>query len=220
MDEDDLDRPRGILTERDREYLVGAIDLDEYEDPTVAERQFRHRIRRRFRHAVRDLDLLRRYLSAIDQELLFAEMVDAADEDVAARSREALGLFAPNRILTPFEQGWVGAFELFYRGFGIERPQSAAALIEMAIEGARYEHALVHDEIVVDDVVRLNVERRNAWTKGQLQAARWPADLPTEPSSVRSMVAGAHQLGVLSSDERNRLMQRHVIEATDLLPRR
>lgn len=61
-------RPRGILSQRDREYLVGESDI---EQKTQKERNVRGDIRTRVKHALIDFTLLMNYLSPRDRQQIF-----------------------------------------------------------------------------------------------------------------------------------------------------
>jgi hypothetical protein len=69
----DADRPRGILTPSDRDFLLGR--KTDYTDHS--EKQKRNRIRRRVRNAVLDFSILFEYLEERDRETVF----DPDDED-------------------------------------------------------------------------------------------------------------------------------------------
>lgn len=65
-----VDRPRGFLTQHDREYLLGWHDdmTDNYEN------QKRYQIRERFRNAMFDFHFVSEYLSDRDKRLLWKEI--------------------------------------------------------------------------------------------------------------------------------------------------
>ncbi|MFA9517723.1 hypothetical protein ACERIT_10985 [Halopenitus sp. H-Gu1] len=63
----DSDRPRGILTPSDREFLLGR--KTDYTDHS--KKQKRNRIRRRVRNAVIDFSILFEYLESRDRETIF-----------------------------------------------------------------------------------------------------------------------------------------------------
>ncbi|MCU4799240.1 hypothetical protein OB920_02490 [Halobacteria archaeon HArc-gm2] len=69
----DSDRPRGILTPSDRDFLIGRkTDYTEH-----SKKQKRNRIRRRVRNAVLDFSILFEYMEDRDRETVF----DPDDED-------------------------------------------------------------------------------------------------------------------------------------------
>lgn len=80
MDENDIpdeilerliNRPRGFLTDADREYLAGKKDFTDNANPAQAERQQRYRIRERMKNAIIDFKLAAELLGVTDQDQLF-----------------------------------------------------------------------------------------------------------------------------------------------------
>ncbi|AEH39193.1 hypothetical protein [Halopiger xanaduensis] len=69
----DSDRPRGILTPSDRDFLLGR--KTDYKDHS--KKQKRNRIRRRVRNAILDFSILFEYMEERDRETVF----DPDDED-------------------------------------------------------------------------------------------------------------------------------------------
>lgn len=65
------DRPQGMLTYADREYLLGETEPE----TAAAERKKRERIRRRVRHGIIDFGLAAQ-LAWDDQQLIFGDLVD------------------------------------------------------------------------------------------------------------------------------------------------
>lgn len=72
----DTGRPRGLLNERERRYLLGQADI---EPKSQAERDIRATIRERLRHAIFDVALLFEHLADRDIEQVF----DPRADDVA-----------------------------------------------------------------------------------------------------------------------------------------
>jgi hypothetical protein len=72
------DRPRGILTEADRKYLINHPD-SEIQPRTHGERRARERIRQRVMHAILDFRLLAEYLEARDRDRIFRDGHDQGD---------------------------------------------------------------------------------------------------------------------------------------------
>lgn len=73
---DPVDRPERILTRRDREYLLGRLDLSKYDAPENTEYRIRHDIRERFRQALIDLTIIEQTLSHKDRKAVFEELED------------------------------------------------------------------------------------------------------------------------------------------------
>ena len=79
-----LDRPRGVLSQRDREYLVGESDI---EPKTQSERNVRGTIRERVKNALLDFTLLLHHLPPRDRKQIF----DSPDRGVRTGIADALG---------------------------------------------------------------------------------------------------------------------------------
>jgi phosphopantothenate synthetase len=69
---EEVDRPRGILSPRDREYLLGEADI---EPTSQAARNVRAAIRERLENAILDFTLLFQHLEERDREKVFDELV-------------------------------------------------------------------------------------------------------------------------------------------------
>jgi len=82
----DLDRPRGVITTVDREYLVGAKNYT-----GQAERRARYRIRKRVKNSIRDLKLIAEEMEERDLNQTFNKLsdddIEAAGEFLAALRR-------------------------------------------------------------------------------------------------------------------------------------
>ena len=81
-------RPRGILTQADRQYLVGEKELS-----TQAVRNTRRRIRNRVTHAIQDFSVLWACLPEDDLELIFG-LKDDAESQFMRRSIQDMMAFA------------------------------------------------------------------------------------------------------------------------------
>lgn len=79
------DRPRGILSEGDREFLREERDLSD-----SAARNARHRIRRRVQAAMTDFELLWNFMSDRDMEQIFHPDSDEERNQVRVASHQAL----------------------------------------------------------------------------------------------------------------------------------
>ncbi|QLG61923.1 hypothetical protein [Halorarum salinum] len=85
----DSARPRGILNERERQYLLGDTDI---EPRTQTERDIRATIRERLRHAIFDYALLFDQLENRDIEQVFDSRADDAAE-LRTAIEDTLGFF-------------------------------------------------------------------------------------------------------------------------------
>ena len=79
-----LDRPRGVLSQRDREYLVGESDI---EPKTQSERNVRGTIRERVKNALLDFTLLLSHLPPRDRRQIF----DSSDREMKIGIAYTLG---------------------------------------------------------------------------------------------------------------------------------
>lgn len=79
---EDLERPRGILSKRDRQFLLDKSYRSELADQS--RRNVRARLRERLRHAILDFYLLDEYLEERDQERVFSNIDVALREGLHA----------------------------------------------------------------------------------------------------------------------------------------
>jgi len=77
----DVERPSGILTTKDRRYLFGELDMTSYSDPNNAVKQRRFRIRKRMEHALLDLVVVNNLLSGRDQAHVFDSLRDSMERE-------------------------------------------------------------------------------------------------------------------------------------------
>jgi len=75
------DRPRGVLTTKDRRYLFGDLDMSSYRNPNNAVKQRRYRIRRRMEHALLDLVVANNLLSGRDQARVFDSLRESMERE-------------------------------------------------------------------------------------------------------------------------------------------
>ena len=89
VETNDPTRPRGLLNERERRYLLGVADI---EPKSQTERDIRATIRTRLRHAIYDLSLLFARLEGRDLDQVFNPR---GDEGTALRTaiEDTLGFF-------------------------------------------------------------------------------------------------------------------------------
>jgi len=84
-DESPSERPRGILTPSDREFLSGQTELSD-----SARRNARQRIRERVQASMADFELLWQCLSDRDLELIFHPDEDEEQERMRSRAQDAV----------------------------------------------------------------------------------------------------------------------------------
>jgi hypothetical protein len=146
MTDDDLnewaDRPRGILTKKERRYLMGLLDESPEEDRD-AQSQREYRIRQHLRHSLIDFQLLAgvldRVLRPTFEELAESENIFTAEEDDLRRGIEmmwsllyrALSTVSSEKGLTDLkfntllDKGVSDGVERMYarRGVSVSRPR-------------------------------------------------------------------------------------------------
>ncbi|WP_136689990.1 hypothetical protein [Halorhabdus amylolytica] len=71
---------RGILTEKDRKYLVGDVDLSQYKNPQKQDNLFRHRIRERVERGIKDFIFIDKYLSKEDWDKILEDWKEFESE--------------------------------------------------------------------------------------------------------------------------------------------
>lgn len=132
-----IDRPTGILTERQRKWLLGQLD-DELS--AEAERQMSWRVRRRVRHALIDFTLLQ-WLDTTHVNQIF----DGVHEDV---EEGAVGHDADDELTNSLPH----VFEFLMRGFRLRQDLFEWAF-EAGIQSAIIQGAVrTQDELPVMDV--------------------------------------------------------------------
>ena len=94
---EEIDRPRGILSPRDRKYLLGEADID---PRSQAARNVRAAIRDRLENAILDCTLLFRHLEGRDRQKVFDELTGGRPPRNA------------DHVMPP--QGMIHAIALFY----------------------------------------------------------------------------------------------------------
>ncbi|WP_096389241.1 ASCH domain-containing protein [Halopenitus persicus] len=133
----DADRPRGILTPSDRDFLLGRkTDYTEH-----SKKQKRNRIRRRVRNAVIDFSILFEHLEQRDRETVF----DPKDEDREAFTQGIIDMLA---FLHLGSMGYHTPFkEMLAEGVGTA---------EQRLAGSDYR--MVNVEFNVDPVGQIDVD--------------------------------------------------------------
>ncbi|MFC4245663.1 hypothetical protein ACFOZ7_01355 [Natribaculum luteum] len=133
----DSDRPRGILTPSDRDFLLGRkTDYTEH-----SKKQKRNRIRRRVRNAILDFSILFEYLEDRDRNTVF----DPDDED-----REALTQGITD-VLAFLHLGTMGYYTPFK-----DMLSEGVGKAEQRLAGSNYR--MVNVEFNVDPVGQIDVD--------------------------------------------------------------
>lgn len=134
---EDDDRPRGILTPSDREFLLGQkTDYTEH-----SKKQKRNRIRRRLRNAILDFSIIFEHLEERDREMVF-------DPDDEAREAYTRGI---TNMLGFLHLGTMGYYVPFKHMLaeGVNKA-------EQRLAGSDYR--MVNVEFNVDPVGRIDVD--------------------------------------------------------------
>lgn len=133
----DAERPRGILTPSDRDFLVGRkTDYTEH-----SKKQKRNRIRRRVRNAVLDFSILFEYMEERDRDTVF----DPADEDRDTYTRGITDMLAFLHLGT---MGYYTPFkDMLSEGVGKAEQQLAGS-----------DYRMVNVEFNVDPVGQVDVD--------------------------------------------------------------
>lgn len=133
----DAERPRGILTPSDRDFLLGRkTDYTEH-----SKKQKRNRIRRRVRNAILDFSLLYECLEDRDRQTVF----DPDDEDREAYTRGITDMLAFLHLGT---MGYVTPFK--------DMLSEGVAKSEQRLAGSDYR--MVNVEFNVDPVGQIDVD--------------------------------------------------------------
>ncbi|QLG28074.1 hypothetical protein HUG10_11145 [Halorarum halophilum] len=133
----DADRPRGILTPSDRDFLLGRkTDYTEH-----SKKQKRNRIRRRVRNAILDFSILFEYLEERDRNTVF----DPDDEDREAYTQGITDMLAFLHLGT---MGYYTPFkDMLSEGVGKAEQQLAGS-----------DYRMVNVEFNVDPVGQIDVD--------------------------------------------------------------
>lgn len=139
------DRPRGILSKADRQYLRGKKSYSSEQ----SERDARYRIRERIKNSILDFTLLINHLDDRDREQIFA----SSKPDVLSEETELNEQHLTNVVEgAMFLHGIEDAITFFYLGLG-DIHQSFEPVLEKSVENAEkkkgmdVEHVLVEIEI-------------------------------------------------------------------------
>jgi hypothetical protein len=138
LDPFDAERPRGILTKRERKYLLGESDID---PNSPSERSVRQSIRRHLIHTMLDFPLIYREMSDRDLNTVFTTTAGATDDQRPPVQATAADLIA-----------------LLYRAYGSE--YRLERLVKDGIEREAAErgepvHARVSIDLFPDEVAEI-----------------------------------------------------------------
>lgn len=150
----DDDRPRGILTQADREFLKGKKELSSEQ----SRRDARYRIRQRLRNAFLDFSILLRNLDRRDREQIFAPVEEFQNGLGDSMNRE----LDRDRISEIMEdvmvsKGISDSMAFTYLGIG-DANQSFETMLKSAISDAEEERGYVVDNVQIT----IDIERGQA----------------------------------------------------------
>lgn len=186
-----INRPRGMLTNKDRQYLIEGLDAQKYEDPDNAEYQKRHRIRERVSNAILDFYILRYTLSHDDLALITDDLIEEANLKEAAQS---VGV-APGEIqLTdqeqpPLVQGIMSTIAFLFLAMSLDEPRLAAQVVARSVEGGVNDHQIMIEGRLVDSDVDFNIDIKNVRDLAAIETALKRGNYPdTEKQLNRELV--------------------------------
>ena len=177
-DEED-DRPRGVLTPIDREYLRGVSAV---EPGSSHERNVRGRIRERSKNGLLDGDLLFARLESRDRQRIF----ESADDLQFSRSAQKNTERVSDVDSPPLVEGICGWIGLIY----LEKEADFSSLIEKAIEDVHTKRGwLAEAEIDIEvtqkrsakEVLR-EVQESGEWTRDERRFLLEHMNLAEEPT--------------------------------------
>lgn len=142
------DRPRGVLSQADREFLKGKKEFASEQ----SRRDARYRIRQRIRHAVLDFSLILHHLEKRDRRQIFSSYDDKLSEEGQRNpSKEDVREVVEN---TMFASGVSDTIAFLYLGLGGVN-QSFEPILESAVKTAEEERGY----IIRDMAVNIDVSR-------------------------------------------------------------
>lgn len=202
-----VDRDRGVLTERDREILLGRAgeDLDRN-----AQNVRRYNIRERVRNSLYDFHIIAQHLPLVDIQQLFEPAYDWSRD---RRRLDEEGRTSTQPEIDQLIWSWLALFEFFsygmYAGGKRETQVLMQALVESGIErGYReYQHdnLQTYREIDVDLGLNYgNLVLRNNYLRSVQQ------ELPSETPEIAKEVLRLRRLRKISQADASRWFEEFV----------
>jgi len=192
-DFDLVERATGILTEKDRRYLLGELD----EELTQGgERNRRYRIRKRLRNALWDLYILHETMPLGDVETLFEEIYEWRQDVEVAQARGEEIPPAPE-----FIDAWKGSVQFLV--FALVGLDIGHHELENAVSDAIYQHQLYFEDRLVDVDVTVEADWENAdeYTLAELEELVDAGDLPDDPKLADMMLTALARKGRITPSE-------------------
>lgn len=206
-----VERDRGVLTQRDRELLLGRAE-DELDQNAWNVR--RYNIRERVENAIHDFQILAQSLAIADIQQLFDPAYEWSRE---RRRREEDGPASGNPELTRLLRSWMALFEFFSYGMYAGGKQETEILMQGLVENGiergfrewQNENLQTYQE--VDAGLQLNYGNlvlRNNYLHGIEN------DLSSTPSEIAEEVIRLRRNRKISEREANELFEKYVRNPT------
>ena len=179
-----VERDKGILTKRDRRFLLGELD-EELSDNAKNVR--RYEIRNRLENVIHDFQLLAKHLEYEDIRQVFDPVDDWSREarKINNQSRESV---SPS--ISPFIQSWIELFEFFtismYANGMPESRNLMTQMIEIGIERGFRRYQLAVSDVYQDIDAELAIQYINpvTWETYLGQIVQEFPDTPSERYAV------------------------------------
>jgi hypothetical protein len=154
-DSDLIDGGRGILTERDREYLLGEINFqEEYKNPEHQREVIKDRLCNRIERGIRDFILIDRYITKEEWDEILEgwEKYESEVKEEASRTGEPPDMLREDRpdIINGAQAGMRCSFNLLIRVWGMEL--ASVAIKENLKQSIQEYHAIHNDKFYYGDV--------------------------------------------------------------------
>lgn len=132
VDEGLITMNNGFLTEKQRRYLTGQIDMSEnYENPQKRSNTFRHRIRNRVKGAIKDFIIIEKYLTGEDWDKIFEEYKSFTRDIKSDANNKSEAANPSDRALPDILQGSRAAIQFLISALAeMEGRQNAMYTIE------------------------------------------------------------------------------------------
>lgn len=202
-----VERDRGVLTERDREILLGRAgeNLDKN-----AWNVRRYNIRERIKNSLYDFYIIAQYLPLADIQQLFEPAYDWSRE---RRRLDEKGRTSTTLDLDQLLWSWLSLFEFFSYGMYAGGKPETQVLMQGIVEGGiergyrEYQHDNLQTYREIDVDLGLNYDNlvmRNNYLRGVQQ------DLPSETSEIAKEVFRLRRLRKISQADASRWFDEYV----------
>ena len=212
-----VERDKGILTKRDRRFLLGELD-EELSDNAKNVR--RYEIRNRLENVIHDFQLLAKYLEYEDIRQVFDPVDDWSREarQINNQSRESV---SPS--ISPFIQSWIELFEFFtismYANGMPESRNLMTQMIEIGIERGFRRYQLAVSDVYQDIDAELAIQYINPVT-WETYLGQIVQEFPDTPSERYAVIEELYNKNHISHDQFMYLYEEFIesdIDSTDSL---